>query len=95
MRTLERVQWFVLLAAALMLATRSSATCPGQNGRIAFIQNTGLNGSDVFSMNPDGIDVVQLTQIGRSNCVRARCPRFQSFRHLRDRAGRQRSGHGV
>jgi Tol biopolymer transport system component len=52
------------LAAVVALVTPASATFPGKNGRIAFIHNTGTNGSDVFTMNPDGSDVVQLTQIG-------------------------------
>ena len=45
---------FLLLLA---LAIPASATFPGKNGKIAF---TGSNG-DVFTMNPDGTDVTQLT----------------------------------
>jgi Tol biopolymer transport system component len=56
--------WSSSLAAVAVLATPATATFPGKNGRIAFIQNTGTNGSDVFTMNPDGSDMVQLTQIG-------------------------------
>ena len=45
---------FLLLLA---LAIPASATFPGKNGKIAFI---GSNG-DVFTMNPDGTGVTQLT----------------------------------
>jgi Tol biopolymer transport system component len=45
---------FLLLLA---VAIPASATFPGKNGKIAF---TGSNG-DVFTMNPDGTDVTQLT----------------------------------
>jgi TolB protein len=59
-----RKLFLIALAAVILLAAPASATYPGKNGRIAFIQNTGLNGSDVFSMNPNGGDVVQLTSFG-------------------------------
>jgi Tol biopolymer transport system component len=55
---------FLLLLA---LAIPASATIPGKNGKIAF---TGSNG-DVFTMNPDGTDVTQLTLFsvnGGSTC---------------------------
>ena len=41
------------------LAAPAAATFPGQNGRIAFIQ-----GPDVYTMNSDGSDVKQLTNLG-------------------------------
>lgn len=41
----------------LKLSGQSYATFPGKNGKIAF---TGASG-DVFTMNPDGTDVTQLT----------------------------------
>ena len=48
------------LVASLILSTgRASATFPGRNGRIAFVQ-----GPDIFTMNPDGSDVRQLTNLG-------------------------------
>ena len=40
----------------LSLVLPASATFPGKNGRIAFVQ-----GPDIYSMNPDGSDVRQLT----------------------------------
>jgi len=40
-------------------AIPASATFPGKNGRIAFIA-----GPDVYTMNPDGSDVKQLTDLG-------------------------------
>jgi Tol biopolymer transport system component len=51
----------VLLVTAVVLtrATPASATFPGKNGRIAFIMQP-----DVFTMNPDGSDVRQLTSFG-------------------------------
>jgi Tol biopolymer transport system component len=53
-----------VVALLAVLATPAQATFPGKNGRIAFIQNTGTNGSDAFTMNPDGSDVKQLTTFG-------------------------------
>jgi Tol biopolymer transport system component len=51
----------VLAAAGLViaLAAPAAATFPGKNGRIAFIL-----GPDVYTMNPDGSDVKQLTNLG-------------------------------
>jgi TolB protein len=40
-------------------APEAHATFPGTNGRIAFVESQG--GNDIFSMNPDGTDVQQLT----------------------------------
>jgi len=46
----------------LALAMPASATFPGKNGRIAFVGgNLGPNGGDIFTMNPDGSDVKELT----------------------------------
>jgi Tol biopolymer transport system component len=58
--------------AALALPVRLAATFSGKNGRIAFINASG-SGSDVFTMNPDGSDVEQLTSFG-SNGGFTCCP---------------------
>ncbi|MBZ5657760.1 MAG: hypothetical protein LAO56_21050 [Acidobacteriia bacterium] len=51
------------VAAVLLLSTLPAhATFPGKNGRIAFIQ-----GMDVYTMNSDGSDVKQLTNLGPDN----------------------------
>jgi Tol biopolymer transport system component len=48
------------LMGFLILSIRfASATYPGANGRIAFVQ-----GPDIYTMNPDGSDVRQLTNLG-------------------------------
>jgi TolB protein len=52
------------LFLALASAIPAHATFPGKNGRIAFGQFTGPNGGDIFTMNPDGSDVRQLTFFG-------------------------------
>lgn len=54
----------VLTLVAFLIATAipASATYPGKNGRIAFIA-----GLDVYTMNPDGSDVKQLTNLGLDN----------------------------
>jgi Tol biopolymer transport system component len=55
----------VLLAiVALVMTTTISAHAafPGRNGRIAFIA-----GPDVYTMNPDGSDIKQLTNLGPDN----------------------------
>jgi Tol biopolymer transport system component len=52
----------VTLAAAVLVITSAGparATFPGKNGRIAFAGAT-----DIFTMNPDGSDVQQLTSFG-------------------------------
>ena len=57
----------VVLAIAAMLvalAGPASATFPGKNGRIAFVE-----GPDIFTMNPDGSDVRQLTFLGPDNAA--------------------------
>lgn len=67
--TLQRSSILLVLAAlAVTLATAvpAHATFPGKNGRIAFGQFTGPNVGDIFTMNPDGSDVRQLTFFGAS-----------------------------
>jgi Tol biopolymer transport system component len=49
-----KVMGFVILSMRF-----ASATYPGTNGRIAFVQ-----GPDIFTMNPDGSNVRQLTNLG-------------------------------
>jgi Tol biopolymer transport system component len=51
-----------LLGILIGTAIPASATYPGRNGRIAF-----LAGPDVYTMNPDGTDVKQLTNLGPDN----------------------------
>src|SRR5881397_1892636 len=48
-----------LIAFLILGVGRANATFPGKNGRIAFVQ-----GPDIFTMNPDGSDVRQLTNLG-------------------------------
>jgi Tol biopolymer transport system component len=47
---------------SLLVAIPASATFPGKNGRIAFIQD-----GEVFTMNPDGSGVAQLTHLTPDN----------------------------
>jgi len=54
------------LTVALASAVPAHATFRGKNGRIAFGQFTGPNVGDIFTMNPDGSDVRQLTFFGAS-----------------------------
>jgi TolB protein len=50
------------LAICAALAPPASATFPGKNGRIAFEIPSGSEGEgDIYTMNPDGSDVLQLT----------------------------------
>jgi Tol biopolymer transport system component len=49
----------VIAAIALVLATPATATFPGKNGRIAFVL-----GPDIYTMNPDGSGIQQLTNLG-------------------------------
>src|ERR1700675_1858604 len=50
----------VTVVAALMAASLPAyATFPGKNGRIAFVF-----GPDIYTMNPDGSDIRQLTNLG-------------------------------
>src|SRR6202042_2395317 len=53
-----------LLLGGMLLATTlpAHATFPGKNGRIAFIQ-----GPDVYTINADGSDMRQLTNLGSDN----------------------------
>jgi Tol biopolymer transport system component len=60
------IRWAVTTLAAMfligMLAVPAFATFPGKNGRIAFIQD-----GEVFTINPDGSDIKQLTHLGPDN----------------------------
>lgn len=50
----------LIVAGTVILSTIPAyATFPGKNGRIAFVQ-----GSDIYTMKPDGSDVRQLTNLG-------------------------------
>ena len=56
--------WGLVLATSVVVTLLGSAipayaTFPGKNGRIAFIL-----GPDIYTMNPDGSDVRQLTNLG-------------------------------
>jgi Tol biopolymer transport system component len=46
----------------VLVVLPAHATFPGKNGRIAFIQ-----AGEIFTMNPDGSDVKQLTHLGPDN----------------------------
>jgi len=62
---MNRIRKLVLLGAAAFFIASSIpafATYPGKNGRIAFV-----NGPDIYTMNPDGSDVKQLTNLGPDN----------------------------
>jgi len=48
-----------LIAFLILGVGQANATFPGKNGRIAFVQFP-----DIFTMNPDGSDVRQLTNLG-------------------------------
>jgi len=55
-------QFLFALAIVVLTALPSEAAFPGKNGRISFV-----DGPDVFTMNPDGSDVRQLTSITGDN----------------------------
>jgi Tol biopolymer transport system component len=59
-RLISRTLLFVGVFVALV--STAHATFPGKNGRIAFVQ-----GPDIFTMNPDGSDVRQLTTFPDDN----------------------------
>ena len=50
---------FALIAFLMLGVGQANASFPGKNGRIAFVQ-----WPDIFTMNPDGSDVRQLTNLG-------------------------------
>jgi hypothetical protein len=50
---------FALIAFLMLGVGQANASFPGENGRIAFVQ-----WPDIFTMNPDGSDVRQLTNLG-------------------------------
>jgi Tol biopolymer transport system component len=55
-------KWLATVTLAGCLAAPAGATFPGKNGRIAFIM-----GPDVYTMNSDGSDIQQLTNLGPDN----------------------------
>ena len=50
---------FLVTVLVALAALPAHATFPGKNGRIAFVQ-----GPDIFTMNPDGTNIKQLTHVG-------------------------------
>ena len=61
MRRLGRVLALGLIVGSVAVATPASATFPGPNGRIAFGSDRYGGTHNIFTMNPDGTDVRQLT----------------------------------
>ena len=58
----------LVAAIAVVAALPASATFPGQNGRVAYTAVTPeTKGGEIFSANPDGSDVQQLTNSGRKH----------------------------
>jgi Tol biopolymer transport system component len=53
-----------VLSSLLLICSPAHATFPGKNGRIAFIM-----GPDLYTMNPDGSGVKQLTSLGNTGTV--------------------------
>ena len=53
-----------IVAMLVALVGPAGATFPGKNGRIAFVE-----GPDIFTMDPDGSDVQQLTFLGPDNAA--------------------------
>jgi Tol biopolymer transport system component len=47
----------------LFVAAPAWATFPGMNGRIAFVANRGAASWQLYTMNPDGSDIVQITNL--------------------------------
>src|SRR5262249_3567645 len=64
MNSRKQQTWMVFVAGLLsiVLSLPAQATFPGKNGRIVFVQ-----GPDIYTMNPDGSDVKQLTNLGPYN----------------------------
>ncbi len=57
-----------LVAFAFVAVQPALATFPGQNGRIAFVRFIHDTGStQLFTINPDGSDARQLTDLGGAN----------------------------
>src|SRR5215831_1292618 len=66
---MKSTMWSLILttsvvAALLCSAIPAHATFPGKNGRIAFVLCP-----DTYTMNPDGSDVRQLTNLGPDNAA--------------------------
>jgi dipeptidyl aminopeptidase/acylaminoacyl peptidase len=61
MATCRTILW-VVLAAALALAAPTQAAFPGGNGRIAFSTFAEGGSYEIFSVNPDGTDQVNLSR---------------------------------
>jgi Tol biopolymer transport system component len=61
MRRLGIVLAFGLTTALVAVATPAQATFPGTNGKIAFGSERFEGTPNLFTMNPDGSDVLQLT----------------------------------
>ena len=81
-----------LLACAMLISPTSQDTAgavfPGVNGRIAFQLDTFGQGSDVWTVNPDGTGLRQVTRNGVSGSPRW-APSGRSIAFLRGAPGRE------
>src|SRR5262245_31504202 len=65
-RRLSLLATGALIASALALAAGpANGTTPGRNGRIVFAADLGL-GAEIFTIKPDGTDLLQLTELDGS-----------------------------
>jgi WD40-like Beta Propeller Repeat len=55
--------FFIFLLSICAVTPKTYSATPGYNGRIAFasVRDTGATNLEIFTMNPDGSDVVRLT----------------------------------
>jgi Tol biopolymer transport system component len=53
----------IVALALLLIACRAWAAFPGTNGRIAFVANRGAASWQLYTMNADGSDIVQITNL--------------------------------
>ena len=67
MGILARIGFVVVVVSALALVASANAAYPGENGRVAFQRSTSSFSTSIYTMNPDGSDVVVLPGTTESN----------------------------